>query len=100
MFKDIWDKIIDILNGEGMTAAELEKALDKRAEGKGLNWRVSVVDFLKLIGADSSGENRAALMSELGLPPGSGAEENENLRLKLFERIREAGGNIPSDLTD
>lgn len=108
IFSDIFDKILGKIKGlvPGTTAisdVDLTAELDRLAEGKNLNWRTSVVDFLKLIGADSSRENRDALAKELGVDASfasGSAEKNEALRKSLFKKIAENGGNIPSSLLD
>jgi uncharacterized protein DUF3597 len=103
MFQKILDKIKELLGGKPMSDADLLAVLEKQAEGKGLNWKVSVVDFLSLLGIDNSRENRAALAKELGVPDelktGS-AEGNEALRVAVFKKLKESGGNIPPSLLD
>jgi hypothetical protein len=103
MFKKILDKIKELLGGKSMSDADLTAALDKKAQGTGLSWKSSVVDFLKLLGIDSSRENRDALAAELGvsseLKSGS-AEKNEALRVAVFKKVTENGGNIPKSLLD
>jgi hypothetical protein len=106
IFSDIFDKIVGKIKGvvpgaNTLSDVDLTVELDKLAKGKGLEWKTSVVDFLKLIGADSSGKNRDALAKELGvddsLDSGSAAK-NEALRKALFKKIAENGGKIPSTL--
>ncbi len=103
MFQRILDKIKELLGGKTISAVDLTAELDKKAEGTGLSWKVSVVDFLKLLGIDSSRENRDALAAELGvsqeLKSGS-ASKNEALRVAVFKKLVENGGNIPKSLLD
>ena len=103
IFDKITDKIKDLLGGKAMADVELMAVLEKKAEGRGLNWKTSVVDFLKLLGIDSSRENRDALAAELGvsqeLKSGSAAK-NEALRKAVFKKLAENGGNIPNSLMD
>lgn len=103
MFKKILDKIKEWLGGKTLADADLTAVLSTKAEGKGLNWKTSVVDFLKLLGIDSSRENRDALAAELGvsqeLKSGS-AEKNEALRVAVFKKLAANGGNIPASLLD
>lgn len=108
MWKQIWDKILELFTSppeKEIQAVDLAVELDRRAEldGRGLNWRASVVDLLALLGIDSSAENREELAVELGvskkLKVGSGAR-NEALRKAVFKKISENGGNVPSDLLD
>jgi hypothetical protein len=108
IFTGIFDKILGKIKGlvPGATTisdVNLSAELDNLAGGKRLNWRTSVVDFLKLIGADSSRKNRDALAKELGVDASftsGSAEKNEALRKALFKKIAENGGNIPGSLLD
>jgi len=108
LFTDILDKILGKIKGlvpgaNTISDVNLTAELDKLAGGKGLEWRTSVVDFLKLIGADSSRENRDALAKELGVDASfksGSAEKNEALRKALFKKIAENGGKIPGSLLD
>jgi hypothetical protein len=108
IFTDILDKILAKIKGlvpgaNTISDVNLTAELDKLAGGKGLEWRTSVVDFLKLIGADSSRENRDALAKELGVDASfesGSAEKNEALRKALFKKIAENGGKIPGSLLD
>jgi len=103
MFRKILDKIKELLGGKAMPDVDLMAELGKKAEGRGLNWKSSVVDFLKLLGIDSSRENRDALATELGvaadLKSGS-AEKNEALRKAVFKKLADSGGKIPASLLD
>lgn len=52
-----------------MTQAEIEELLDREANSSGLkdiDWRNSVVDKFKLLGIDSSIENRTRVWGECG----------------------------------
>ena len=108
VFKDIIDKILGKVKGlvpgaNSLSDVDLAAELDKLAEGKGLEWKTSVVDFLKLIGANSSSENRDALAKELGVDTSfksGSAEKNEALRKALFKKIAENSGKIPGSLLD
>jgi hypothetical protein len=108
IFTDILNKILGkikslVPGANTISDVNLTAELDKLAEGKDLEWRTSVVDFLKLIGADSSRENRDALAKELGVDPSfisGSAEKNESLRKALFKKIAENGGKIPGSLLD
>jgi hypothetical protein len=108
IFTDIFAKILAKVKGlvpgaNAVSDVNLTAELDKLANGKGLEWKTSVVDFLKLIGANSSRENRDALATELGidasLKSGS-AEKNEALRKALFKKVAANGGKIPASLLD
>ena len=103
MFQEILDKIKKLLGGKSLSDADLMVILEKKAEGKGLNWKSSVVDFLKLLEIDSSRENRDALAAELGVAPeleSGSAAKNEALRVAVFKKLAENGGNVPKSLLD
>ena len=104
IFNKIFDKVESLVPGaKTLSEVDLVVELDKLAKGRGLNWKVSVVDFLKLIGANSSRENRDALAKELGVDPSlesGSAQKNETLRKLLFKKIAENGGKIPASLLD
>lgn len=108
IFTDIFAKILGkvkslVPGANALSDVNLTVELDKLARGRELEWKTSVVDFLKLIGADSSRENRDALATELGvdasLKSGS-AEKNEALRKALFKKIAANGGKIPASIID
>jgi hypothetical protein len=108
VFSEIFSKILArvkslVPGANAVSDVNLAAELDKLSKGKGLEWRTSVVDFLKLIGADSSKKNRDALAAELGvdasLKSGS-AEKNEALRKALFKKVAANGGKIPVSLLD
>ncbi len=68
-----------------------------------LNWRVSIVDLLKLLDIDSSFAARKELAVELGCPAelmGDSAKMNMWLHKTVLARIAENGGNVPADLLD
>lgn len=68
-----------------------------------LNWRVSIVDLLKLLDLDSSFEARKELAEELGAPADKmdeSAEMNTWLHQTVLQKIAENGGNIPRELLD
>ena len=67
----------------------------------GLDWKVSIVDLLKLLGMDSSLEARKTLASELNCPADlmkDSAKMNTWLHQTVLKKIAENGGNIPPTL--
>ena len=63
-----------------------------------LNWKVSIVDLLKLLDIDSSREARNELATELGCPAdlmSDSAKMNVWLHKTVLKKISENGGNIP-----
>ena len=77
--------------------------LDAMPGAKGLNWRTSIVDLLKLLGLDSSLSARKELAAELGYfgndEPGSAAW-NIWLHKQVMGRIAANGGTLPPELLD
>lgn len=67
-----------------------------------LDWKVSIVDMLKLLGMDSSLAARKELAAELGCPPakigGDYSEMNIWLHQTVLQKIADNGGNIPASL--
>lgn len=66
-----------------------------------LNWKVSIVDLMKLLGLDSSLAARKELATELGCPTekmGDSAQMNMWLHKTVLQRLAENGGNIPKEL--
>jgi hypothetical protein len=66
-----------------------------------LNWKVSIVDLLKLLGIDSSYENRKELATELGCPAdkmGDSSAMNQWLHKTVMQKLAANGGNIPKEL--
>ena len=67
-----------------------------------LNYKSSIVDLLKLVGIDSSLENRKELAMELGYTgdlEGS-AEMNIWLHKATMKALAENGGKVPAELLD
>ena len=79
--------------------AKLESLASAHAEK--LNWKVSIVDLLKLLGLDSSLAVRKELAAELGCPAdkmGDSAQMNMWLHKTVLQKLAENGGNIPAEL--
>jgi hypothetical protein len=82
-----------------MQEMDLEKALDARPGAGDLNWRTSIVDLMKLVGIDSSYENRKELAQELGRPDYSGsADDNIWLHKRTMEELEKNGAKVPANL--
>ena len=72
-----------------------------KAHAEKLNWKVSIVDLMKLLGLDSSLTARKALATELGCPSekmGDSAQMNMWLHKTVLQKLADNGGNIPADL--
>lgn len=68
-----------------------------------LNWKVSIVDLLKLLDIDSSYDSRKELATELGCPENmmeDSAQMNTWLHKTVMRKLAENGGNIPKELLD
>lgn len=66
-----------------------------------LNWRVSIVDLLKLLGLDSSFAARKQLATELGCPAekmADSAQMNMWLHQTVLQKLAANGGNVPKEL--
>ncbi|NNM76411.1 DUF3597 domain-containing protein [Sphingomonas sp. ID1715] len=85
-----------------VSEVDVEQTLAAMAEGKDLNWRSSIVDLMKLIGVDSSLDNRKELARELGYTgelDGS-AEMNIWLHKATMRELAANGGKVPAELLD
>lgn len=74
-----------------------------KANPQKLDWKVSIVDLLKLLGIDSSLTSRKQLATELGCPAdlmGDSAKMNVWLHKTVLAKIAENGGNVPANLLD
>lgn len=66
-----------------------------------LNWRVSIVDLMKLLQLDSSFGVRKQLATELGCPAdkmADSAQMNMWLHQTVLQKLAENGGNVPKEL--
>ncbi len=86
-----------------VSEVDVVKKLEQMAAGSGLDWKVSIVDLLKVLGIDSSREARNELAKELGCPQelmSDSAKMNTWLHKTVLKKIAENGGNIPASLLD
>ena len=68
-----------------------------------LNWKVSIVDLMKLLGMDSSLAQRKELATELACPAdkmADSAQMNMWLHKTVLQKLAENGGNVPKELLD
>jgi hypothetical protein len=84
---------------------DVEQVLEAKMAEKGnpdLNWRTSIVDLMKLLGLDSSLENRKELATELGYTgeKDGSAEMNMWLHREVMKQLAANGGTVPAGLTD
>ena len=68
--------------------------------GQPSNWRTSIVDLMKLLGLDSSLDNRKSLAGELGYTgdTNDSATMNVWLHKQVMAKLAENGGIVPADL--
>lgn len=81
--------------------AKLEKLAASNPQK--LNWKVSIVDLLKLLGLESSFAARKELAVELGCPKekmADSAQMNMWLHKTVLQKLADNGGNIPKELLD
>ena len=85
-------------------AVDVEAVLTKMAadNGQKLNWRTSIVDLMKLVGMDSSLENRKELARELGYTgdQGDSAAMNIWLHKRVMRELAAHGGKVPANMLD
>jgi hypothetical protein len=89
-------------------AAQAQQAVDVAAVLNGLaaknpqklNWQQSIVDLMKLLGLDSSLQNRTALAKELGYSGDTADSATMNIWLhkQVMNKLAESGGKVPQSL--
>jgi hypothetical protein len=84
---------------------DVEQVLTQIAQQKGnpdLNWRTSIVDLMKLLGIDSSLDNRKELARELGYTGAldGSAEMNIWLHKATMRQLAANGGKVPQNMLD
>lgn len=89
----------------GTTMVDVDQVLTDIAAQKGnpdLNWKTSIVDLMKLLGLDSSLQNRNDLATELGYTgqKDGSAEMNMWLHREVMRQLAANGGKVPANLTD
>ena len=67
-----------------------------------LNWRTSIVDLMKLVGMESTLQERKELATELGYTGAKdgSAEMNMWLHKQVMKKLAENGGKVPAELLD
>jgi Domain of unknown function (DUF3597) len=86
-----------------MSETDVAAKLDRLAADnpQKLNWRTSIVDLMKLLGMESSLEERKELAQELGYPRegmSDSAKMNIWLHKAVLWEISKNGGNVPKEL--
>ena len=88
-----------------MSDVDIASKLDKLAAAnpQKLNWRTSIVDLMKLLGMESSLQERKELAEELGYPRegmSDSAKMNIWLHKAVLWELAKNGGNVPKELLD
>jgi len=118
IFNSIKDKVLGAVSGMPKTVVtKPEKSKDKgepapesvdveakleaivKAKGQKLDWRNSIVDFMKALDMDSSLAARKTLAAELkysGTAADGSAEKNIWLHKALMKALSENGGKVPA----
>jgi hypothetical protein len=92
-----------VLQPTAVSEVDVVKKLEGLSAGSNLDWKVSIVDLLKLLDIDSSREARNELATELGCPADlmhDSAKMNVWLHKEVLKQIAKNGGNIPANLLD
>lgn len=97
--------VAEAQGAEAVSVVDVVAQLEERAAANAqkLNWRVSIVDLLKLLDIDSSFAARKELAAELNCPAelmDDSAKMNTWLHKTVLAKIAENGGNIPQELLD
>jgi len=87
-----------------MERVDIETVLDGMASKnpQKLNWRTSIVDLMKLVGMDSTLQERKDLADELGYTgdKNDSAKMNIWLHKEVMKRMEANGGKVPANLLD
>ena len=85
-----------------MERVDVEQVLDGLAahNPNKLNWRSSIVDLMKLVGMDSTLQERKELADELGYrgDKNDSAAMNVWLHKEVMRKLEENGGKVPENL--
>ena len=90
-----------VSNPQPVSVDSVLKHLDEHQPGKS-NYKESIVDLLKLVGVDSSLDNRKALARELGYTGSTddSAAMNIWLHKATMDKLQQNGGVIPASFKD
>jgi hypothetical protein len=95
-------KAPDAVPSAGATSVNVEAVLTSLAQksGQPSNWRTSIVDLMKLVGLDSSLQNRKQLAQELGYKGDMNDSATMNIWLhkEVMVKLAENGGQVPASL--
>lgn len=87
-----------------MQPVDVEAILTQLASSNGqkLNWRTSIVDLMKLLGMESSLDERKELAQELGYTGSTSDSAAMNIWLhkQVMKKLAENGGKVPASMMD
>lgn len=87
-----------------MQQVDVEAMLNDMASksSEKLNWKTSIVDLMKLLGLDSSLNERKELAKELGYTGSTSDSASMNIWLhrQVMNKLAANGGKVPADLKD
>jgi len=93
----------EVQTGGEVIVVDVVAILEEKAAAnpEDLDWKVSIVDLLKLLDIDSSFAHRKELAAEMGIDGYKGtAEQNIELHKAVLAKLKDNGGNIPAELID
>ena len=93
------------IGGSAGGQVDVAQTLDSIAAQNGksdLNYKSSIVDLMKVLGMDSSLDNRKELATELGYTGAKdgSAEMNIWLHKEVMRQLAANGGKVPASMTD
>ena len=93
------------IGGSAGGEVDVAQTLDSIAAqngNSGLNYKSSIVDLMKVLGMDSSLDNRKELATELGYTGAKdgSAEMNIWLHKEVMRQLAANGGKVPASMTD
>jgi hypothetical protein len=85
-----------------ISLGDVPAILDAMPGAKSLNWRTSIVDLMKLLGLDSSLEERKKLAAELSYAEDTSDSAKMNIWLhrQVMTKLAANGGTVPAELRD
>src|SRR5688572_21479938 len=88
--------------GQQVDVAQTLDAIAREGGKSDLNYKSSIVDLMKVLGMDSSLDNRKELATELGYTGAKdgSAEMNIWLHKEVMRQLAANGGKVPASLTD
>jgi len=97
------DEAVEDVVVEQAPVVDVEQMMNdlSAANSQKLDWKVSIVDLMKLLDLDSSYSHRKELARELECPDdlmGDSAKMNIWLHKTVLTKLSQNGGNVPADL--